>query len=63
LGDRKVRSLDLLYKELDLASGDLQTATNDPALCRSRIDWLEKGEWLAAAKRGKAVTRLSSYYI
>lgn len=49
-----MRSLDLLYKELDLASGDLQTATNDPALCRSRIDWLEKGEWLAAAKRAGA---------
>ncbi len=46
-----MRTLDLLYKELDLASGDLLTATNDPALCRSRVDWLEKGEWLAAAKR------------
>jgi hypothetical protein len=43
-----------LYKELDLASGDLQTATNDPSFCRSRIDWLEKGEWLAAAKRAGA---------
>jgi hypothetical protein len=49
-----VRSLDFLYKELDLASGDLQTATNDPSLCRSRSDWLEKGEWLAAAKRAGA---------
>jgi type I restriction-modification system DNA methylase subunit len=51
LGDNKLKSLGLLYKELDLNSGDLQTATNDPALCHSRIDWLEKGEWLAAAKR------------
>ena len=49
-----MRSLDLLYKGLDLASGDLQTAINDPALCRSRNDWLEKGEWLAAAKRAGA---------
>ncbi len=49
-----MKILDLLYKELDLASGDLLTATNDPALCRSRVDWIEKGEWLAAAKRAGA---------
>lgn len=49
-----MRGLDFLYKELDFASGDLQKATNDPALCRSRSNWLEKGEWLAAAKRAGA---------
>lgn len=48
-----MKSLHTLYKTLDLASGDLQTATNDPSLCRSR-DWLEKGEWLSAAKRAGA---------
>lgn len=47
-------SLDVLYKELDFKSGDLLTATDEPSSCRKRYDWLEKGEWLSAAKRAGA---------
>lgn len=47
-------SLDVLYKELDFKSGDLFTATDKPSSCRKRSDWLEKGEWLSAAKRAGA---------
>jgi len=47
-------SLDVLYKELDFESGDLLTATDEPSSCRKRVDWLEKGEWLSAAKRAGA---------
>jgi len=46
--------LDVLYKELDFESGDLLTATDEPSSCRKRVDWLEKGEWLSAAKRAGA---------
>ena len=46
-----MKSLEILYKELDFASGDLLTAADNPSLCPKRRDWLEKGEWLAAAKR------------
>lgn len=45
------RYLDALYSELDFIAGNLMTATDTPALCRNPLDWLEKGEWLAAAKR------------
>ncbi len=41
-----------LYKDLDFTSGDLMSATDSP--CRKRSDWLEKGEWLIAAKRAGA---------
>ena len=41
-----------LYKDLDFTSGDLMSATDSP--CKKRSDWLEKGEWLAAAKRAGA---------
>lgn len=44
----------VLYKELDFESGDLLTATDEPSSCRKRVDWLEKGEWLSAAKRANA---------
>jgi len=44
--------LDQLYRDLDFANGDLMSATDRP--CRKRSDWLEKGEWLAAAKRAGA---------
>ncbi len=47
-------SLDVLYKELDFKSGALLTATDEPSSCRKRSDWLEKGEWLSAAKRAGA---------
>ena len=46
-----MKSLEILYKELDFASGDLLTAADNPSLCPKQRDWLEKGEWLAAAKR------------
>jgi len=46
--------LDVLYKELDYKSGGLLTATDEPSSCRKRSDWLEKGEWLSAAKRAGA---------
>ncbi len=46
-----MRSLDVLFKDLDFAGGALLTATDDPSLCRNSHDWLEKGEWLAAGKR------------
>jgi len=46
--------LDVLYKELDYKSGALLTATDEPSSCRKRSDWLEKGEWLSAAKRAGA---------
>lgn len=47
-------SLDVLYRELDFKSGDLFTATDEPSSCRKRSDWVEKGEWLSAAKRAGA---------
>ena len=47
-------SLNFLYKELDYKSGSLLTATDEPSSCRKRSDWLEKGEWLSAAKRAGA---------
>lgn len=49
-----MKSLETLYKELDFASGDLLTATDNPSLCQKQRDWLEKGEWLSAAKRAGA---------
>ena len=47
-------SLNTLYKELDFKSGDLLTATNQPLSAHKQSDWLEKGEWLSAAKRAGA---------
>jgi len=49
-----MRGLNTLYEELDFKSGTLLTATDQPSSCRKRVDWLEKGEWLAAAKRAGA---------
>ena len=43
--------LDAVYKELDFSSGDLLSATDNPTSCRRRSDWIDKGEWLAAAHR------------
>lgn len=43
-----------LYSELDLNNGKLLPATNLPADLNQRIDWVEHGEWLAAAKRAGA---------
>ncbi|MFC1588030.1 class I SAM-dependent DNA methyltransferase [Planctomycetota bacterium] len=41
-----------VYKKLDYSSGDLLSAVGDPGSNQS--DWLEKGEWLAAAKTAGA---------
>jgi len=48
------RALDTLYKELDFQSGSLLTASDEPTSSLRLDDWLEKGEWLAAAKRAGA---------
>ncbi len=47
-------SLAALYRDLDFRSGDLQTATETPPSRLSQTDWIEKGEWLASAKRAGA---------
>jgi hypothetical protein len=49
-----MRRLDILYEELDFKNGSLHSAMDNPSACRKRIDWVEKGEWLAAAKRAGA---------
>lgn len=43
--------LDILYEQLDFKSGNLYTAINKPLSGQNGIDWLEKGEWLSAAKQ------------
>ena len=43
--------LNILYDQLDFKSGGLYTATDKPLSGQNGIDWLEKGEWLSAAKR------------
>lgn len=46
--------LDVLYDKLDFKSGGLYPAIADPSACSKEKDWLEKGEWFAAAKRAGA---------
>ncbi len=48
------KGLDTLYKVLDFQSGSLLTASDKPTTGLKFDDWLEKGEWLAAAKRAGA---------
>lgn len=48
------KALDTLYKVLDFQSGSLLTASDKPTSSLRLDDWLEKGEWLAAAKRAGA---------
>lgn len=48
------KALDTLYKVLDFQSGSLLTASEKPSSGLRLEDWLEKGEWLAAAKRAGA---------
>ena len=43
-----------LYDQLDFKSGSLYSATDKPVKGQKVIDWLEKGEWLSAAKRAGA---------
>jgi hypothetical protein len=47
-------TLNTLYEELDFKSGSLLSATERPNASLKQEDWLEKGEWLAAAKRAGA---------
>jgi hypothetical protein len=47
-------NLNILYRDLDFNGGSLFPAIDTPSLCPKQIDWLEKGEWLAAAKRAGA---------
>lgn len=47
-----MNALDILYNELDFQSGSLFSASDTPSSC-AQNDWLEKGEWLAAAKRAE----------
>ncbi len=43
-----------MYEELDFKNGSLHSAVDNPSACPKCIDWVEKGEWLAAAKRACA---------
>lgn len=53
-GDIVDNTLNVLYKVLDFENGDLITVTDEPNSELTVQDWLEKGEWLAAAKRAGA---------
>lgn len=44
-------ALNALYETLDFKSGSLLSATEKPNSSIKHNEWLEKGEWLAAAKR------------
>ena len=46
--------LNKLYHDLDYQRGSLFTASESPDPDMNATDWLEKGEWLAAAKRAGA---------
>ena len=46
--------LNSLYEILDFKSGSLLPATEEPISSIKSNDWLEKGEWLSAAKRAGA---------
>jgi type I restriction-modification system DNA methylase subunit len=46
--------LNILYEELDFRNGSLYSVTDIPTSSLASTDWLEKGEWLAAAKRAGA---------
>ena len=48
------RMLNSLYQALDFQSGSLLPAVDQPTPSIRSDDWLEKGEWLAAAKRAGA---------
>ena len=48
-----MNSLTEVYSQLDFRSGDLLSAADSPASRISREDWVEKGEWLAAAKQAQ----------
>lgn len=49
-----MNQLDILYEQLDFKSGSLYSVMDGPSSCLNCTDWLEKGEWFAAAKRAGA---------
>jgi len=49
-----MNQLNILYEELDFKSGLLYPVMDAPSSFANNIDWLEKGEWFAAAKRAGA---------
>ncbi|MCX6582489.1 MAG: N-6 DNA methylase [Candidatus Aminicenantes bacterium] len=49
-----MNSLNLLYDKLDFKNGGLYRAIAEPSVCPIEKDWIEKGEWFAAAKRAGA---------
>ncbi|MCU0289846.1 MAG: SAM-dependent methyltransferase [Acidobacteria bacterium] len=49
-----MNALDILYDKLDFKNGGLYPAAADPSTCPKEKDWIEKGEWFAAAKRAGA---------
>jgi hypothetical protein len=46
--------LNSIYEKLDFESGSLLPAIEEPTASIKSNDWLEKGEWLSAAKRAGA---------
>ncbi len=46
--------LDTIYSDLDYQSGDLYDCTDEPSGLGARSAWVDKGEWLAAAKHAGA---------
>jgi len=46
-------ALEKIYSDLDFQSGGLLSVADTPN-CHHKNVWLEKGEWLAAAKRANA---------
>jgi hypothetical protein len=46
-----MKLLNVVYNDLDYNSGELLPATNKPVSSLSAHDWIEKGEWLTAAKK------------
>ena len=49
-----MNQLNVLCEALDFNNGDLYDVADDPSSFPESIDWLDKGEWLAAAKRAGA---------
>jgi hypothetical protein len=46
--------LETVYKDLDYTSGTLCDTAESPANCSDVSQWIDKGEWLTAAKRAGA---------
>ena len=46
--------LDTIYSDLDYQSGDLYDCTDEPSGLCAHSAWVDKGEWLAAAKHAGA---------